>query len=480
MNNKSILVSLLTAFIAFGIVSCSKDDYSSPLTDKVLSDLTFDSSSSTQHVNLGEVNISDLMVKTTDSWCTASVSSNSVNISVQANDTYGERQTTVTVTDPGDNTSISFRVTQKQNDAILLDGSTYTISESGGDVTINVQSNVKYEVEIPNDASWLTYIISSTRSLENSTLVLSATKNNSGDERKAIVKLVDTNSGVTSQFVINQGLTPSVEISKTEFALDEFGGEIEVSVNSNIPLDIQCSDVWISSIDKKETNDFSFVQKFKVFPLSEASSRSAIITFTDKARKWNVTKNVSIKQTKSLLITMPSTEVYVGEMVTMNLVNNIGGSVVWSSSDPAVATVDNRGIVRGVGIGNATITVKTEDGKYTDAIIIYVVDVSSKLSCSWSTSSIQIGAWKQSSIGCTIINNSKYSIVLTKCTIYKNGNYLNSTTDSSLLGEVPAGSSKGVSISNVTNASSLYFLWEYTFNGNSYTYRCDAPDYVLQ
>ncbi len=42
------------------------------------------------------------------------------------------------------------------------------------------------------------------------------------------------------------------------------------------------------------------------------------------------------------------------------------GKVIFTSSDPAVATVDADGNVTGVAEGTATITIKTEDGSYTD------------------------------------------------------------------------------------------------------------------
>lgn len=46
--------------------------------------------------------------------------------------------------------------------------------------------------------------------------------------------------------------------------------------------------------------------------------------------------------------------------------------VIWSSSNTAVATVDNNGIVFGKNAGTATITAKTADGGYTAACIITV------------------------------------------------------------------------------------------------------------
>ncbi len=46
--------------------------------------------------------------------------------------------------------------------------------------------------------------------------------------------------------------------------------------------------------------------------------------------------------------------------------NPSNGKVTFTSSDPAIATVDADGKVTGVSVGTATITVTSEDGKYTD------------------------------------------------------------------------------------------------------------------
>ena len=48
-------------------------------------------------------------------------------------------------------------------------------------------------------------------------------------------------------------------------------------------------------------------------------------------------------------------------------------NVTWSSSNPAVATVDAHGIVRAVSTGIATITITTEDGGYTVSTIVHIV-----------------------------------------------------------------------------------------------------------
>ncbi len=56
-------------------------------------------------------------------------------------------------------------------------------------------------------------------------------------------------------------------------------------------------------------------------------------------------------------------------------------TVIWSSNDTAIATVDLNGIITGNSVGTATITVTTADGGYTDTVSVTVtaesVDVSS-------------------------------------------------------------------------------------------------------
>lgn len=49
-------------------------------------------------------------------------------------------------------------------------------------------------------------------------------------------------------------------------------------------------------------------------------------------------------------------------------------NVIWSSSDPSVATVDENGVITPVGPGSAIITVTTVDGEYTDTVTVNVAD----------------------------------------------------------------------------------------------------------
>lgn len=53
---------------------------------------------------------------------------------------------------------------------------------------------------------------------------------------------------------------------------------------------------------------------------------------------------------------------------------NINTQMMWSSSEPTVATVNEKGIVTALVPGNTVITVKSTDGSYTDYINVLVVE----------------------------------------------------------------------------------------------------------
>lgn len=414
---KSILVCMIAAMASIGVTSCSKDSYSSPLKGQVVNDLVFESSQSSNSVTIANADLTGFSIKSSDLWCSASAQGKSLNVTVQANDTYGERQATVTVTDPGDQTSITFKVLQKQNDAILVDGSEFSVPEEGGDVSINVQSNVNYKVEIPSDASWLKKSTkASTRGLESSTIVLTADKNNSGDEREAVVKLTNTDSGISSQFTVKQELTPSFTIDKEEFSIDELGDEVNVTVTSNIEIDVQFSDDWVSSAGTTQKGDFGFVQKIKVEPLpNDQDSRTATVTFSDKLGKWSLSKVVTIKQTRSLVLEESDVEIMIGKSYTLNVVNNTGKSLSWKSSNTSVATVSNNGTVTGVGEGSATITVSSSDGKHSAKCSVTVKDITGFIKAqSTGGATVEINGLIQygSSINWSFINNSPETVKL--------------------------------------------------------------------
>ena len=360
---------LLIVSLSFASLSC-KEEYESRLPQLKINDLVFDSDNSKQSMPFPGEGLTNYGISSDATWCDAWINydTSTIYIEVKNNDTYEDRSCNVTMTDVEDQTTRSFKVTQKQNDAILIDNKSYTIPEDGGEVKIDVQSNVAYDVEIPSDADWLKRV--NTRSLTSSSVVLKASKNESGDERTVKVTFVYKNTGVKSQVTISQGFTPYLEIDKEEVSLDVSGGTFNVAVSTNTDIDIVRGDSWVNIKDRTDEKGFSFVQNFYVDPIS--SSRSTTITFRCSNTKWGLSKKVVVKQTVRFYIDDRNVTLEVGEKKTLNLMNETGKDVIWSSWNPNIATVDNKGKVTGIRDGTARISVMTKDGSHRDEITVKV------------------------------------------------------------------------------------------------------------
>ncbi len=69
-------------------------------------------------------------------------------------------------------------------------------------------------------------------------------------------------------------------------------------------------------------------------------------------------------------------------------------TVVWSSDNTAVATVNQAGQVNGIKKGSAVITVKTSDGKLSDTCLVEVVQLATSLTLDYNTLQLDVGKTK--------------------------------------------------------------------------------------
>ena len=308
---KFCIICVIAVMASLYVTSCSKE-YSSPLKGQVVKDLTFESSQSSNTVTIADADLTGFTIKSSELWCTAAAQGKVLSVTVRENDTYDDRQATITVTDPGDQTTITFKVMQKQNDAILIDGSTFVVPEEGGDINIKIQSNVNYEVEIPASATWLTKSTrASTRGLVSSTIVLTAEKNNSGEEREAIVTFIDKESGVSSKITIKQSLTPYIEVDKDQITLSEDEKEIEIVVKTNINLETVITNDWITDNGRESNGDLNFTQKLKIAKNNSGDERGAVVTFENK--NYSLISKISIKQSLTPYIEIDKDQISLSE-----------------------------------------------------------------------------------------------------------------------------------------------------------------------
>ena len=114
-----------------------------------------------------------------------------------------------------------FAVTQKQKDAILISATRHEIGYEGGEITIEVETNVDVET-IQEDGSdeWLHLI--QTKSLNSSEYILSVESNKSGARREG--QIVFTNGELQETVTVYQeAKVPSIVLTRSEYVIPAEG-----------------------------------------------------------------------------------------------------------------------------------------------------------------------------------------------------------------------------------------------------------------
>ena len=483
---KLIGMCILAAVLGMSVQSCSKDDYQSRIKELIINEnnYKFDSDGG----------------------------SYTMTVTVDENETFDPRTATVTISDVVDGVSKrTFTVSQAQCDAIQTDEGSYEVGTNGGSVSIKVQSNVSYKVQITygeGSKDWITVPTSKTRGLVESTLTLEVAKNTSQKERSATVRIYDEKSGVEDKVLITQQFVAKFKLEKTEYEIDEHGGTVNINVTTN--ADFACyetlEDTWAQKQKLQTISDDVKCQPFVISPFNEKNNkRETSISFSND---FGDNVDVTITQTRHLYIEEESVKLMKGVEQTLTLVNEKKWGVTWTSSDEKIATVDENGKVTAVDGGGAIITVTSEDGNHTDQVALTVekpADLKDNLVGSNEPEYEYVDGVKvMTSLACTITNNSEYTIGLNEVTLYCDGNPIKakalnrsvsaggsytwpfpidveyedvpSTTDEESTDE----SSNGVRVgtrddSEVTkkpkeNTHKYYVVWGYTYGGEKFEF----------
>lgn len=203
-----------------------------------------------------------------------------LQVSVQPNETYDERNAAVLLT--CGNAKQTITVTQKQKDALLVSSNKVEMDATGGTFGIELQSNVSVSYEIEESAkSWLTASPSSTtRGLTASTLSFQVTENPDNAVRQAVITL--RGNDLTEQVTVYQaGSEPAILLSQKEYTVPSDGETIQVELKSNTSYKVVMPDVpWIT---EASTRSFSaYTHYFTVAANEGYDARTAEIYFVDE------------------------------------------------------------------------------------------------------------------------------------------------------------------------------------------------------
>ena len=165
-----------------------------------------------------------------------------------------------------------------------------------------------------------------------------------------------------------------VTLNQTSISIVPGGGERLTATVT--PADATNKNVtWKSSNEAIATVDANGI-------VIGVASGTATITVTTEDGGYTATCAVEVINVVNVTgVTLNKTTLKLGKGASETLTATVvpgdayNKNVTWTSSDPAVATVDASGKVTGVAKGTATITVTTEDGGHTATCAVEVADI---------------------------------------------------------------------------------------------------------
>lgn len=237
-----------------------------------------------------------------DDWISVSPSQGEgeslVKINIRANDSYGERSATLKI--ESEELSKTIRITQKQNNAVLVSSSKVEVDANGKTVTIEVKHNIDYTYKIDDAcASWISK--AGTKALTTDNLNFVITPNTSFDKREGKV-IFSSSLGDEVVSVYQAGEDPALVLSQSEYNVSGKGETISVEVSSNVDVEYSISANWVKEVVTKTMSTDRYT--FEVLPNNGYDARDAEITFVNRANNLTETVKIHQRQKDALILSV--------------------------------------------------------------------------------------------------------------------------------------------------------------------------------
>lgn len=232
--------------------------------------------------------------KSSASWCTISPTSGnkstaSIKIAADENETYDDRDCTVTI--EGEGITKTITVNQGENLGLLITQDRYELSNEESTIKVEVKANVEFDVEI-ND-KWITKI--EPRSLTTSEIEFKIAENDTYDNREGSITIKQKDGDMVSTITIFQSQEDAIILSEKEFDLSSAAQSVEVEVKTNIDYEIiipEDAKDWVSHATTRALRTETVV--LDIAENKEYEERTVEVIVKDK--KTDLEETVTIKQ----------------------------------------------------------------------------------------------------------------------------------------------------------------------------------------
>ena len=218
---------------------------------------------------------------------TCALTTSNLNFTIEPNET-GEKREGEIIIRSGE-LSETVTVYQGFDNFITLTKKDFTIPEEGGNVDVEIKSTLDYEVKMLPDVDWITELQS--RAVSTHTHHYTVSSNDTYDSREAkIVFYNPEDENVADTVSIYQMYKGAILIARNEYQFDVKGGNLNLTVQTNLDFNVEISDTWIQQVQPtRALTEYNL--SFAISENTEQNDREGTITVKDKnsERKQTIT-----------------------------------------------------------------------------------------------------------------------------------------------------------------------------------------------
>ena len=274
---------------------------------------------------------SDWTITNESEWCKTTVNQGNgdskIIVTVGVYSEMEDRNTNLTV--KAGNITKVLTVTQKDGDAIILSKDKFDIPEEGGNVTVEVKSNIQYEVSIPSQfQNWIKHE-PETKAITIKNFTFTILENKEYEKREGYI--VFNGNSLKDTVHIYQTADPrTLILSKDTYNISSAKESIEVELKSNVDYSISIpssASHWIKLLETKAIRTDKIY--FEIEENTTYDNRSAQVFIKDKNSSLCDTLYINQLQQNALILSQKQYEVLAGgEQISIEVQSNIDYEII--------------------------------------------------------------------------------------------------------------------------------------------------------
>lgn len=183
------------------------------------------------------------------------------------------------------------KVYQAGGSILLLSQNEYNVTDKGDTISVDIKSNIDFDVLMP-EVDWIIDEASS-RGLSSHTLKYIVSANEGYDSRSANIVFFDKNSDLKDTLKVFQSQKNTILLNEKYIEVESKGGEVKVTLKSNIGYDVVSNVSWINLSSKaRGINEHSI--NLNVDENLDENARQGKIIF--KNNENNITDTLTLNQ----------------------------------------------------------------------------------------------------------------------------------------------------------------------------------------